>query len=330
MMSGCGGGETSARPINFDVGEDADEIAAAARSNPTQGGVTQSSNVETGRVTADRIEVTWTSDRSGNRYRVTNTPSNDRGGWAIDADDDSVIVLENDRNNRALEFGPGLRKRLDDGELLLHVFRLPQSFEQSELEDANVDYLSAGLWKYVPESDPDNPILGAFADGRNGFDSGNLQGLAGRAFYRRENGALGLFVAEGIEDPNLPSNGSFFATVQITADFDDNTISGWIDQFRGEDGNTTPDTGMRLILVTTNIDTAREHGFSRGPTRLFMDKSNSDGSSGGNGNWAVQFHGNGASTTDHPLAVAGTFGNSRVDDDGAILSIVGAYMAPLE
>jgi len=351
LMTGCGGGggiETTAepteRPINIAARENPREIATAAQNDPAPGSVTQSTNAESG-VTADRVNVTWERSGSGNRYRVTNMPTNNGRMWEIDTNEGTTRVVTRDRlpatgdtdnddqNNRGPEFGVGLMKELDDGTLLLQVIRFPDSFDLEEFEDENVDYLSAGLWAYVPDDDNEDPVLGAFADGSGGFDQQNLQGLEGTARYMADNGAFGLFLATGIEDEtDLPSVGSFFADVELTAVFGNQnelgTISGHIFRFEGEDGeDPTPANGIRIVLLPANIG-SQDNGFFNANTELRLTPM---GESIGEGKWGGQFYRDGTQRSDHPGAVAGTFGahTANPTDPGRTFSIIGAYMAPL-
>jgi len=363
LIAGCGGGGGSTsseppapqtptpqtppdRPINLAAERNQDEIGDAARNEPAPGSVTQSTNRTEARtrVTADRVQVEWSRESGRNRYVVTNTASG-QVIWRIDTGSEPSTVVTRDRlpaagdedgddtNNRGAEFGVGLRKRLDDGTLLLHVIRFPQSFDLSELEDASADYLSAGLWAYVPTDDSEDISLGTFADGDDGFHNQNLRGLEGVARYVADNGAFGLFSATGIEDEaDLPSIGSFFADVDLTARFGNGNelgrIEGFIFRFEDESGSDpTADDGIRIMLLPADIG-ANNHGFFTGETELRLTPT---GNSMGEGKWGGQFFGNnGDQATDYPGAVAGTFGTHTTNptDPGRTLSIIGAYVAP--
>jgi len=349
VATGCGsdGSRDMVRsPVHQADDDHHPHVARAALSEPVAGSVTQSTRRQSGgNVSLDRVEVEGGHDRRGNWYRLVNTPVGaTEPAWVVDTrveDGGEVLIRDrysDDHENEGHEFGAGIRKRIDDEATLhLHVLRIPLSFEEADLLRDDVDYFAAGLWVFVPDDDNEEPILGAFADGNNGFDDGNLAGLTGNARYALEDGAFGIYsdpqVLNGdiASDDDFPSHGAFTADVELTAEFGDGNelgmISGRIHRFKGhgdsDDDGTDGDSGMRLVLEVTPIG-SREHGFSTGDTRMQIGEN---GRTLGEGKWGAQFLGNGASPTDVPRAVVGTFGAAAAEGELRDLSMVGGYIA---
>ena len=173
------------------------------------------------------------------------------------------------------------------------------------------DYLAGGVWLYAPDdaAGTGDYEVGAFVDGNDPFTAANLDGLTGEAVYMGVDDVTGVYTDSG-EDRNY----LFDASVSLTADFDDNEISGSIFDFY-EDG--VPVAGSpTLTLGTAGIDT--DANFFTGDTSMTFDGDAFAGK------WGGRFYGNGANAADHPGSVAGTFGGATADDTKAFLGVFGA------
>ena len=197
----------------------------------------------------------------------------------------------------------------------------------------NADYMAFGYWLYVPDdvTDSDNYEFGMFASGGDPFETANLAGLTGTAIYAGD--AVGKYYVDGLTDN--PTTGSFTADVTLQADFGDSSRTGFIDgevtnfDYEGDVASSLPAT------VTLSSD-AYSYLFTsfdvpQGSTNIFATPwlnndapwpgghigaealGNADGEDW-NGEWHAVFYGNGASPTDHPTGVAGTFNVSPFDD----------------
>ena len=173
------------------------------------------------------------------------------------------------------------------------------------------DYLAGGLWLYAPDDagGTGDYEVGAFVDGNDPFTAANLDGLTGEAVYMGVDDVIGVYTDSG-EDRNY----FFDASVSLTADFDDNEISGSIFDFY-EDGELVAGSPT-LTLGTADIDT--DANFFTGDTSMTFDGDAFAGK------WGGRFYGNGANATDNPGSVAGTFGGANADDTKAFLGVFGA------
>ena len=173
--------------------------------------------------------------------------------------------------------------------------------------------------------------FGVFASGGDPFENANLAGLTGTATYAGD--AVGMYYVDGLTDN--PTVGSFTADVTLDADFGDGTatgfVSGEINNFGFEDdvASSLPATLTLSSEPYGYIFTA--HGVPQGSTNIFdagwygssarppgghiagEATANADGVDW-YGEWHAAFFGNGASATDHPTGVAGTFNVSSFDD----------------
>lgn len=197
------------------------------------------------------------------------------------------------------------------------------------------DYLAFGHWLYVPDDvmATANYDFGVFASGGDPFEADHLAGLIGSATYT--GGAVGWFYVN--KSSASPQNGQFNASVTLTSDFGDGTETGTVTgtvsgfDWPAEVASSLPAT---LTLSSDNWKgnteyfgfdyTADQDGDVRGESNIFdtPDRTNPNPYHGGHvlgrtyadvggtgwwGEWQGAFFGNGASATDHPTSMAGTF-----------------------
>ena len=311
-LSGCGGSSGTGTPAVSSpptptvssprsLPEDglkmtAASAAMAARSIPSPGSVTQSSNIDSNTgATADRVSVAYSNDtfrftqEAGERWEIGtgNAEPWDEGLGAQD-----VI---------------GLVRQEDDGQRILIAYtRAP--------EGGGTDWLAAGIWAFVPNSEQaDDYEFGAFADGVS-FPQASLQALIGDATYTGQ--AVGVYYAQSPNDDGEAS--PFGADVDLTANFggtgDLGSISGTISGVETESGSPLDAT---LTPGTASIGDS-DSGFFTGNTSMTFGGRSYDGE------WGGQFFG--SSATDTPSFVAGTFG-ATTGEGGATGSLVGAFGA---
>ena len=200
-----------------------------------------------------------------------------------------------------------------------------------------VDYLSFGIWRYVPDDvdDSDSYDFGVFAGGGDPFDATIGAALTGSATYVGD--AIGMYSAKTysdyLDDVPLPSTtsapiaqtspapfpiaGSFIADVTLTADFDMSTLSGRVHDITYDNGNSHSDIYLHEAPIST-VGTFGATGVT----------SNTELGGGHlNGQWNAEFFGNDLSDpTAHPTGVAGTFGVATRDQfEGS--GLVGSFGA---
>ena len=105
----------------------------------------------------------------------------------------------------------------------------------------------------------------------------------------------------------------FNAQASLTADFGDASALGSVS---GTITESMTDGGVGLPELT--LEPA---DFTQSGENFIGDTSGT----GLAGKWGGKFYGNGASATDHPGSVAGTFGAKTADDLLAITGAFGAY-----
>ena len=315
-LSGCGGGGSTTmqggtvRPAedlgSVLVGSQQTRIqtaaATAARSTPSQGSVTQSSNA-TGGVTTDRVVAAVT--RSNNR--ITYSLEGTIGGQSLDvegsgdADPEGLSEAMISQRTGSGTLHVGIRTNIEEG--------------------GNTDWLAGGIWVYLPDdvSDVGDVSFGAFANGGDPFPQDNVAGLTGTATYQGD--------AAGVYMDSRPEGGGpslFNARTTLTADFGDGatlgTIGGTVHTVTEEDG--TPFPGLTLTLGSANIGDSGSGFFTGNTSMTYGD----DGGRTFSGRWGGQFFGAGAAATDAPASVVGTFGAATDQGDG----FVGAYVANRE
>ena len=186
------------------------------------------------------------------------------------------------------------------------------------------DYLVLGYWlneRKERRSTRSNYTWLVAASGNDPFESSNVAGLTGTATY--EGPATGLYMlkANAAAEPELDY---FNAKANLTADFGDATalgsVSGRITEGMTEEGDALPEVTLGSANIIPNSSDAGRGGNYSGDTSGMTDAGVAF-----SGKWGGKFYSNGASATDHPGAVAGTFGAKTADDLQAIIGAFGAY-----
>ena len=334
VLSACGGGGStsmsmtnpttppaSAPPADFAsaltgrAGAISDKVAAAARSEPRFGSVTQSSNVD-GRATQDRVGIE--AARGGGGV-VTYTLRGSLGG-------DDAFNLQGQGRGEPVgsrgEYQVELRDERTVGGTPGALFvRAITTFEAPPAGSTDTNYLSAGYWAFLPNertvAATGSLSFGAFADGTDPFEQANVGGLTGTATYT--GGAGGVFVLGAGEDTQISP---FGAAVSLTADFGDGSalgsISGSISEVEDTRGN---ELGAVVTLGTAPISGGNSGSFTGETSMTFGDDDATY-----SGSWGGHFLGNGAAT-DQPEGVVGTFGATTDEGQTPTRSLVGAFAA---
>ena len=214
--------------------------------------------------------------------------------------------------------------------------------------------LAIGHWLYVPEdvTDSVNYEFGVFASGGDPFEASYLAALTGTATYLGD--ALGMYYVDGLS--SSPTVGSFTADAILTADFGDDSETGFIS---GEVNNFVFEDDVASSLpATVNLTSdpysylSANFGVAEDSTNIFDTNWSGDAAPypGGHiaaeatasadghnwyGEWHAAFYGNGLATTDippsyveHPTSVAGTFNVSTYDDNKRVDSgLAGSFGA---
>ena len=226
-----------------------------------------------------------------------------------------------------------------DGELVIGALTAILFVPEAEtLILADGDYLVFGAWLKKPDSVSGTGVAAAIAAGNDLFDAesgdvdeNGIDDLRGKATYK---GDAAGFYAMRARDAEGATSGTFTATAELTASFDDDpapdvdntgNISGSIKYFMSEDGESLGDWTIDLDMIDLDRAASGEReatetlpdldagdmailsvmpgGFIEGGT-----SGNADGMSWG-GEWGVQFTGNTAGAPlAHPTGVVGTFG----------------------
>ena len=196
----------------------------------------------------------------------------------------------------------------------------------SDIENAqDADYLTLGYWLIVGRDSNTGQLtsttLGVSGGGSDGFISANLAGLTGTASY--EGPATGVVMSRE-NATAVPDTLYFNAKANLTADFGGATalgsVSGRITEGMTEEGDTLPEVNLGSANIHQNSSSEGRGGNYSGNTSGMTDAGVAF-----SGKWGGKFYSNGASATDHPGAVAGTFGAKTADDLQAILGSFGAY-----
>ena len=175
------------------------------------------------------------------------------------------------------------------------------------------DYLVMGFWlreRKERRSTESKYGLIIASGGNDSFDRSNVAGLTGTATY--EGPATGLYMlkANAAAEPELDY---FNAKASLTANFGDASALGSVS---GTITESMTDGGVGLPELTLE------------PADFIQSSSDFHGDTSGTGlagKWGGRFYSNGASATDHPGSVAGTFGAKTADDLQAITGAFGAY-----
>ena len=314
-LAGCGGSSGSGSPATSPPAAErpmqpmslstavanqysAQTAAMAAGSTPRPGSVTQSSNIDSATgATADRVDVTI----DNGDFTITQDGGPEE--WEV-----STSSAEPLSEALGLSDGIGMVSREDGGQRIVIAYgRTP--------EEGNTDWLAAGIWAFVPDSGaPADYEFGAFADGGDPFEQGNLLALTGTATYNGR--AVGVFYANA---PDGDEAGPFGADVALTADFGGASEPGSI---QGTVSNVVTQAGS--LGATLNLGSApiggSDSGFFTGATSMDFEERTYTGQ------WGGQFFGNGTTADAPPSAVAGTFG-ATTSDGTSTGSLVGAFGA---
>ncbi len=197
---------------------------------------------------------------------------------------------------------------LPAGDLWLDVYT---DYNGGTIDHTN--YLVGGIWVFLPDDGTaDDYEFGAFVDGPEPFNH-DIPPLTGEAMYQGEANGVYSTGEEGIR-----RNLFFDASAELTADFgtvDNNgTIQGRIHGFEFDDGSVR---GISELTLGEADILPIYDGFT-GTTSATHDGVSYSGM------WGGQFFNEGATRTDLPLAVAGTFGAADVDETETIVGVFGA------
>ena len=310
-----------------DVNGISNAVVNAAGNQPLAGSVTQSSDGQEG-VTTDVVKVTVSGNpATGLRYDVNYNSelvvTTERGGAAenVEAILDRAkgtelwerVSGQADGNTwHGIEFYRSLRgtdvSDVPAGDLWVDVYT-------DYTGEGDTDYLAGGIWVFSPDdaTSLDDYEYGAFADGSDPFQQGNILALTGSATY--EGDATGVYA-----NRDEGRNYFFDAAATLTANFGTNaqfgTISGMVNRVM-VDGSMV-DGNPSLTLNSADIGNANS-GFFNGDTAMNWNEKDFSGK------WGGQFYGNGDAATDHPGSVAGTFGGASTDERESFVGVFGAY-----
>ena len=184
-----------------------------------------------------------------------------------------------------------------------------------------VNYLVFGNWLYAPEDIEASGAydLGVMAGGGDPFSS-PVSGLAGVATYAGSASGR-VFTGRSSASPGVAS---FEADVALTADFDVGELGGRVENIRSD--AAAAGLPSELHLETTPIVPLPPSAFLPLPHGVAVAAGavrDGEPASSWAGEWNAAFYGNGASPTDHPTRVAGTFGASNGED--GLLGSFGAH-----
>ena len=315
MVAGCssssssGGGGSGINDSNVlegifdDVVQDtiAEPMGRSAKTPPTEGSVTQSSQGE------DAINVTITGlGGASPTYRVANLNSN--RDWSVDSADDDVVAEFEGTNDLLFQTD------FDGGEVYVGLLTADIG--------GDTDYLAYGLWVYAPATGA--PEIGVFMDSNDEarFDGSNIEGLTGDATYT---GGAGGIYTDNLAGQEEGEVSSFSGDVALIATFGIGTelgsISGTITGLRDIDDNVYQ--GAAIVLGSADLS-ADSGGFFIGDTSTSATVVPGETF---DGKWGGQFFvENGDGPTDYPGNVAGTFGLANEDNTRSFL---GVFLAEL-
>lgn len=286
--------------------------------------MTQSSNAAAG-VTLDRAGITHEAS-GGLTLRVTRA---NRAPIEVSTEGNvdllwSEFVAE-DPENPLLQNGTlylvSLRDRSDGTFVNLATTRRTDRVARhvvSEWSDDDQEYFTYGWWLRPAASAETRPEVGAFADGSHPRPGTDLAALSGSATYA--GGAFAYALGDSTEADAapflLPSSAGggreqLYGGVELTADFDAQTIGGTAYLFGDPDNYDTPGEPEEpdpivLTLGTAAFDPTASGGFFTGDTASHADSS----VAGLSGRWGGQFYGM-LDGSGHPEHATGTFGAER-------------------
>ena len=309
-----------------------DVIGAAAMSQPQFGGVVRAAAVDlasTSEVSTsyDGTDLTITVERDDGSSLTLNT-----GSDASDPSDpfDSPIAGHSARDW-------GVLKIDTDG---ISVARATVTANDSDA----ADYLSVGYWMHLAgdftELNFTGVEVGAFADGPElSLEApASLPGMGTASYYGPAGGAYAVVHGTDSAGPAASAEvGEFSSTVELTADFAANTISGCVGCRYG----------VALIGVLYDTDEGTDVYFADSGYTLHLDSiglNSSDGTFEGGrmrldhpdisitstrGAWGGQFS-NIADGAGDPRLVAGTFGAEATSAGGGEGAFIGSFVGTKE
>ena len=169
-------------------------------------------------------------------------------------------------------------------------------------EVSTVNYLSFGYWLYLPDeaAGVDSAEFGVLAGGGDPFNPSHIGHLTGTASYAGK--AIGMYFESS--SASSANAGSFDADVEVVADFgtisDVGTLRGRVHNFAGVPASFPRELGLETTSISSAMPVV---GFASAETddRAWL------------GEWGAAFFGNGATPSEHPTGVAGTFGATTID-----------------
>lgn len=183
------------------------------------------------------------------------------------------------------------KKSLDNGDL--NIINAIQSYGNDD------EYLSFGLWSYVPDDSNTTPEIGFYANGGDPFIHANIIGLTGSTTYQHD--------AYGVYNDNDKIYNAI-GDSSITANFDTEKVDGIINNWIFYDNSLPVTTDLGFNAVGTEI-ILHEADLNPDFTAWHGDTTMSNTTNGiiHTGKWSGQFYGNGANATTVPQFVAGIF-----------------------
>ena len=200
----------------------------------------------------------------------------------------------------------------------------PDAYVDTDRKDG--DYLILGWWLEKPDAEEGTHAFAPFYAGRDPFVASDIGALGGTADYKGP--AAGKY-AKRSRGSNEAEAGIFRADATLMANFDNNAVvSGTVDKFVGEDGQSLGDWNVVLVAGTTigNMFTGD----------VESETSRADGRPWETGAWEGQFYGNNHDSG-KPGSVAGMFharwgtpdmmeGDAAPSDEGFV-GVGGSYGA---
>ena len=186
------------------------------------------------------------------------------------------------------------------------------------------DYLALSFWIRLPDFDDpfavEVPSFTAAVSGNDPYTVRNIEPLGGRATYVGD--ATGLYASR---EPD-PIIAFFNADVALNVDFDHDRIWGVVTN--GVDVATGDELFEGLGLEPARIQTSKAASaeIQNYKSAFFHDQvTGAIGDKYFEGSWGGQLFGNGASPTDTPGSVAGTFGARARDGSTTVNGVFGTY-----
>ena len=171
-----------------------------------------------------------------------------------------------------------------------------------KMGNGDTDYVDFGYW-FLDYAADDHVGHFTHTFARGSMPSGDVSAVTGSASYA--GAATGLYV-QGSGDDAV--SGQFTASASLTADFDANTMSGSISDFKDASGE-----GLYPAWLVNLHSSAIDPAMGRTPLSL-------RGGTTGGGTWKAEFHGDASAGA--PGTVAGTFDAHLVNG-----SVGGAFAA---